>query len=88
MKTLLTLHRDEERRQERGRELGQSDDVRARNDEHVALEHGVDIEETDDVGLVDDDRGGCFARGDRAEEANAAGHLGLGGDRLPRRVAV
>ena len=67
------LHRAEQRCEQLGGKLGQRHDVLPRDHEHVPLEHGADVEERDDVGLVEHDVTGLAPGGDRAEQAVAAG---------------
>ena len=64
------LHGHEHRRQQRSRQLGQRDDVLARDHEHVPFEHRADVEERDDVGLVEHDVRGRVAGDDRAERGS------------------
>ena len=67
------LHGAEERPQSLGRHVGQRLGVRARNDEHVALEERLDVEEGDRVLLLRDEVGLALTGDDGAEHTTRHG---------------
>jgi len=67
---------EKKRSDQRGRQVGQRDDVRARHDDRVPLEHGPVIEERDRNLRLEHDVRGDLTRDDPAEETVGRGLRG------------